>query len=73
MDRREFLKAAVGTTLVGGAVSPSSGLAAAPAVAKNRRTTTPEGHPKRERTTPKILTDYTAEDHRRRLENIAVC
>jgi hypothetical protein len=61
MNRRDFLKTSAGSTLIGAAVSQATGTAAEPA----------SQHPKA--ASPAILTTYAAEDHRRRLRNIALC
>lgn len=61
MHRRDFFKTSVQAAAAGGVISvcPSSGLAADGAAG--------------DADTPAVLTSYTATDHRRRLQNIAVC
>ncbi|HUT92382.1 MAG TPA: twin-arginine translocation signal domain-containing protein [Thermoguttaceae bacterium] len=59
MQRRDFLKTTAAATALGTIVSPSPGRAAATA--------------ETEHATPAVLQGYTAQDHQRRLENIAVC
>jgi hypothetical protein len=62
MDRREFLKSGAGTALVGTALS---GISSSTAVAATPKTSAAG--------TPDILNGYSPEDHRSRLQNIAVC
>lgn len=60
MDRRGFLKATAGAGVVGGAAHAAPGVALAPAK-------------KAPSASPPILASFGAADHRRRLENIALC
>jgi hypothetical protein len=60
MHRRDVLRAGIQSAVAAGLVSASGGADAAAAP--------PSAHP-----AAPILGSYTAEDHRRRLENIAVC
>ncbi len=64
MHRRDFLKSGVQATVAGTALSVSAGPGAA--VGGESRVC-PSGH------APAILADYTAEDHRRRLQNTGFC
>ncbi len=61
MNRRDFLKTGAGSTLIGAAVAQTPAIPAEPT---SRQPNPP---------TPAILASYTSEDHRRRLQNIAVC
>ncbi len=63
MNRREFMKAGAGSTMVIGAAGGSCGGAASDGGAG----ATGAGR------TPAVLSGFTAADHRRRLENIARC
>ena len=62
MNRREFLKAGTAVTAAGVVASAESGPTAGAAPAESHTTTTPA-----------VVKDYTAQEHRRRLENIALC
>lgn len=64
MDRRQFFKTGVAAAAAGAAVSLPTG--AAPAV--ESRSAKPDAAK-----APAILVSFTAEDHRRRLKNIAAC
>ena len=66
MDRREFFKTGVAAATAGAAVSiPNSSMRAAAAPATQIATAAAA--------TPAIMKTYTADDHRRRLTNIAIC
>jgi len=60
MNRREFLRTGTQATLLGSAVSTS------------RATAVAAEAPSRKPPTPAVLADYTAEEQRRRLQNIAL-
>jgi len=62
VNRREFLKTNAGATLLGVAASQGPCAAAGQPVTQPRKTCCPA-----------VLSRYTAEDHRRRLQNIALC
>ena len=67
MDRREFFKTGVKAAAAGAAISIPThcGLAADAPAAKS----TAPGDPG----TSVVMKDFTAEDHRRRLQNIGIC
>jgi len=60
MNRRDFLKAGAQVTVLGAVASPNQTALAAPDSSKFKSTTSA------------ILVNYSAEDHRRRLQNIAI-
>lgn len=60
MDRRDFLKAGTGAMLAGSVAGTPSGPACAQSAGEAPRVAS-------------LLRDYSAEDHRRRLQNITVC
>jgi hypothetical protein len=62
MKRREFLQTGIGAGLLGVA-GPAGSASGGPAADKQQSA----------RATPAVLNTYSAEDHRRRLKNIAVC
>jgi len=62
MDRRQFIRTATVSSVLGTAVPAVSKVVAGSAVSRSQM-------PSLRRS----LNSYTAEDHRRRLENIAVC
>ncbi len=62
MDRRRFLKTASASCVVGAAAPAASQVIAGSVSTRTEK-----------REIRKPLTVYTSEDHRRRLENIAIC
>ena len=64
MDRRTFLKTGTGAAIAGGVAGTAGTATVASALDVSRSAANANSH--------SLLRDYTAEDHRRRLENIAI-